>query len=394
MSDLPVVRVVDGRQRKLMDGSPWIYRNEIQSIEGAVEEGGLVHAVDFRGRRIGTGIINTASIITVRLLTRIDSAIDADFMAERVRRAVGYRQAFRRQDTDGMRLVFGEADGLPGVVADRFGPVIVLQVHALGMERWQSVIADTLIELEKPETLILADDDSIRTREGLPLYRSVYHGPDRDGTDLLENGIRFRVDLRKGQKTGHFLDQKANHRFLEHFAKGKSVLDAFTYTGGFALHAAAYGASRVEAVDISETAIACGRANAEANGFTDIRFIQANTFDYLRERITASDRFDIVVLDPPAFASSRKALPGAIRGYKEINLSAMRLLPPGGILATHTCSFHMPEPLFLETVLSAAHDLGRHVRVIATRRQDYDHPILAGHPESYYLKSLWLELID
>ena len=394
MADMPVVRVIDGRQRKLLDGSPWIYRNEIQAIEGDVTEGGLVQAVDFRGRRIGTGLINTASIITVRLLSYEDVAIDAEFIAGRVRRATEYRRAFARPDTDGVRLLFGEADGLPGVVADRFGPVIVLQVHSLGMERWLGVIADTLVQLEKPETLMLANDDSIRTREGLPLYRSVHFGPDREEVMMKENGILFRVDLRTGQKTGHFLDQKANHRFLSHFAQGRSVLDAFTYTGGFALHAAQYGASRIEAVDISEAALACGRANAEANGFGNIQFLQANAFDHLRSRVASGERFDIVVLDPPAFASSRKSLPGATRGYKEINLSAMRLLPPGGILATHTCSYHMPGALFYETVLSAARDLGRHARVIAERRQDYDHPVLAGHPESLYLKSLWLEMLD
>ena len=394
MADIPVVRVIDGRQRKLLNGSPWIYRNEIQAIEGEVTEGGLVRAVDYRGRFIGIGLVNTASIITVRLLAYDDVAIDSEFIAGRVLKATAYRRAYRRPDTDGMRLLFGEADGLPGVVADRFGPVIVLQVHSLGMERWLDIIADTLIRLEQPETLLLANDDTIRTREGLPLYRSVYFGPDREEVVMKENGILFHVDLRTGQKTGHFLDQKANHRFLSHFAQGRSVLDAFTYTGGFALHAALYGASRIEAVDISETALACGRANAEANGFDNIQFLQANAFDHLRSRVASGEHFDIVVLDPPAFASSRKSLPGATRGYKEINLSAMRLLSPGGILATHTCSFHMPEALFYETVLSAAQDLGRRVRIIAERRQDYDHPVLAGHPESLYLKSLWLEMLD
>lgn len=394
MTDFPIVRVTDGRQRKLLDGSPWIYRNEIHDIEGQVEEGGLVRAVDFRGRKIGIGIINTASIITVRLLTYPDDTIDEGFITRRVLRAVAYRDAFRRPDSDGIRLVFGEADGLPGIVADRFGPVIVMQVHALGMERWLDVIANALIEREHPETLIVANDDPIRLREGLPLYRTAYFGPDRDETTLLENGLRFRVDLQKGQKTGHFLDQKANHRFLAHFARGRRVLDAFTYTGGFALHAAAYGADHVDAVDISDTALACAQGNAAANGFNGIDFVKANVFDDLRARVSAGERYDVVILDPPAFAASRKAREGAIRGYKEINLSAMKLLPPGGILATHTCSFHLPESMFVETVLAAARDLGRHVRIVAMRRQDHDHPVLAGHPESYYLKSLWLEMVD
>lgn len=394
MFDGPVVHVVEGRQRKLLDGSPWIYRNEIQAIEGEPIDGDLVRAVDYRGRLIGLGIINTASVITVRLLSYREVAIDAAWIAERVRRAVAYRAIFRRSDTDGVRLLFGEADGLPGVVADRFGPVIVVQIHARGMERWKETIAGELVALERPESLVFANDDPIRSREGLPLYRSVFHGPDLDSVLMRENGLTFQVDLRQGQKTGHFLDQKANHRFLQKFVRDKTVLDAFTYSGGFALHAASAGAAAVEAVDISAAALDLARENACANGREDIRFVEANAFDHLRNLHAQGARFDVAVLDPPAFASSHKAQAGAVRGYKEINLGAMRLLPPGGLLATHTCSYHMPEDLFTQTVLSAARDLRRRVRIVAVRRQDYDHPVLAGHPESLYLKSLWLQMLD
>lgn len=394
MFDGPVVHVVEGRQRKLLEGSPWIYRNEIRSMEGETVEGGLVRAVDYRGRFIGIGVINTASVISVRLLSYREVPIDASWIADRVRRAVAYRSGFRRSDTDGIRLLFGEADGLPGVVADRFGPVIVMQIHSLGMERWKETIAEELIALEKPDSLVFANDDPIRAREGLPLYRSVFYGPDLDSVSMRENGLLFQVDIRQGQKTGHFLDQKANHRFLRKFVKDKAVLDAFTYSGGFALHAASAGAASVEAVDISGAALDLARENARANGLEGIRFIEANAFDHLRNLHANGARFDVVILDPPAFASSHKALAGAVRGYKEINLGGMRLLPPGGLLATHTCSFHMPEELFFRTVLSAAHDLRRRVRVVAVRRQDADHPVLAGHPESLYLKSLWLQMLD
>ncbi len=394
MFDGPVVHVVEGRQRKLLEGSPWIYRNEIRAIEGEPADGDLVRAVDYRGRFVGIGVFNSASVITVRLLSYREVPIDALWIAERVRRAVAYRSGFRRSDTDGVRLVFGEADGLPGVVADRFGPVIVVQIHSLGMERWKETIAAELVALEKPVSLVFVNDDPIRAREGLPLYRSVFYGPDLDSVFMRENGLTFQVDLRKGQKTGHFLDQKANHRFLQKFAKDKVVLDAFTYSGGFAMHAAAAGATSVEAVDISSAALELARENARANGLDKIRFVEANAFDHLRNLHANSVRFDVVVLDPPAFASSHKAQAGAVRGYKEINLGAMRLLPPGGLLATHTCSFHMPEDLFARTVLSAARDLRRRVRIVAVRRQDYDHPVLAGHPESLYLKSLWLQMLD
>jgi len=270
----------------------------------------------------------------------------------------------------------------------------VMQIHSLGMERWKETIAEELIALEKPDSLVFANDDPIRTREGLPLYRSVFYGPDLDSVSMRENGLLFQVDIRQGQKTGHFLDQKANHRFLRKFVKDKAVLDAFTYSGGFALHAASAGATSVEAVDISGAALDLARENARANGLEGIRFVEANAFDHLRNLHANGARFDVVVLDPPAFASSHKALAGAVRGYKEINLGGMRLLPPSGLLATHTCSFHMPEELFFRTVLSAAHDLRRRVRVVAVRRQDADHPVLAGHPESLYLKSLWLQMLD
>jgi 23S rRNA (cytosine1962-C5)-methyltransferase len=262
------------------------------------------------------------------------------------------------------------------------------------MERWKETVAGELVALEQPESLVFVNDDPIRAREGLPLYRSVFYGPDLDSVCMLENGLTFQVDLRQGQKTGHFLDQKANHRFLQRFVKDKTVLDAFTYSGGFALHAAAAGATSVEAVDISSAALDLARENARANGLEKIRFVEANAFDHLRNLHANGARFDVVVLDPPAFASSHKAQAGAVRGYKDINLGAMRLLPPGGLLATHTCSFHMPEDLFARPVLSAARDLRRRVRIVAVRRQDYDHPVLAGHPESLYLKSLWLQMLD
>ena len=392
---MATVHVINGRQKKLNEGHPWIYRNEIERIEGPYEPGDAVDAVDYRGRWIGRGFINPVSMITVRILTTRNEPVDEALIARRVRNAVAYRNHFRRDDTDCARLLFGEADLLPGVIADRFGDVIVLQTLALGMARYEKIIADTLIELLKPKSLILRNDEPIREKEGMELFRSVYYGEEIRKTIIKENGIALEVDLFEGQKTGYFLDQKANHRRIAPYVDGRSVLDCFTYIGAFALNAAKHGAREVLAVDISAEALRLASENAVRNNLDKtIRFEEANAFDKLRALGKEKAQFDVIVLDPPAFTKSKAALPGAIRGYKEINLSAMKLLPPGGILATHSCSYHMPEDTFVETVLSAARDLRRRVRVIDLYRQDNDHPVLAGYPESHYLKSLWLEMLD
>lgn len=391
---MAIVHVINGRQRKLFEGHPWVYRNEIDKVEGDVTPGDIVDVVDFRGRFVGRGVINPVSLITVRLLSHKNEEITDRLIQQRVLNAISYRTYYDREDTDCGRLIFGEADLLPGVIADRFGEIIVLQIQSLGMERFEKIIADTLIESLLPKSLILRNDEPIREKEGMALYRKVYYGEDIRKTIINENGIKMNVDVFEGQKTGYFLDQKANHRRIAPFVKGKKVLDCFTYIGAFALNAAKYGAKEVLAVDISKEAVELARENAILNGFDRIMFETANAFDILREFGKEKRQFDVIVLDPPAFTKSKSALPGAIRGYKEINLSAMKLLPPKGILATHSCSYHMPEEVFVETVLSAAHDLRRQVRIIDICKQDHDHPILAGYPESHYLKSLWLEMLD
>ncbi len=391
---MAIVHVINGRQRKLFEGHPWVYRNEIEKIEGDVTPGDLVDVVDFRGKFVGRGFINPLSLITVRLLTHRNEEITEETIRQRVKDAIAYRRYFAREDTDCARLLFGEADLLPGVIADRFGEVIVLQTLALGMEKYERVIADTLISECSPKTFILRNDEPIREKEGMAIVRKVHFGEEIRKTIINENGIRLQVDVFDGQKTGYFLDQKANHRRVAPYVKGKRVLDCFTYTGAFALHAAKHGAREVLAVDISQDAILIARENARLNGFDQITFETANAFDTLRELGKAREQYDVIILDPPAFTKSKSALPGAIRGYKEINLSAMKLLPAKGILATHSCSYHMPEDVFVETVLSAAHDLRRQVRIIDLCKQDHDHPILAGYPESHYLKSLWIEMLD
>ena len=392
--NLPVVHVINGRQKKLLQGHPWVYGNEIERVEGETVDGELVTVVDFRGRYMGTGFFNSKSLITVRLLTHRSEEITDELIAARVRQACAYRRFVKeRPGTDSCRLIYGEADRLPGVIADRFGGVIVLQVLALGMEKYTQVIADALIECEKPECLLLNNDDAIRRKEGMECFTKVLHGALPEETIIHENGIKLSVDVAGGQKTGYFLDQKDNHLFVRQFCKDARVLDCFSYIGGFALNAAAAGAKEVTAVDISENAVELIRRNAELNDM-QIETVCANCFDFLRQQVKEKQKYDVIVLDPPAFTKAHANMANACRGYKEIALSAMRMLPPGGVLATHSCSYHMPEDVFVNTVLSAAQDLHRQVRVITLRRQDIDHPVLAGYPESHYLKSLWLQMLD
>ncbi len=395
------VHLLNGTQKKIAEGHPWVYRTQIEKTSwtdgdaAAPQPGGLVEVCDYRGRYLGTGFYNPHSMITVRLLSRRHETIDEPLIRGRVREAIAYREIFRRSDTDSYRLIFGEADRLPGVIADQFAGTIVLQTLALGMERWQELIAETLVAELKPDNLILQNEEAIRVKENLPQYRRVYCGEDPGRVVIRENGLSLQIDLAGGQKTGYFLDQKANHAVLRRYSAGKSVLDCFSYLGGFALNAAAGGAAGVTAVDISDSAIGLARENAERNGLADrMTWVTANAFDFLRDAVRRGDRYDVIVLDPPAFAKSHAAQAAAARGYKEINLSAFRLLPPGGVLATHSCSYHMPEDLFIATVLEAARDARRTVRILDVRRQDHDHPVLAGYPESHYLKSLWLQAVE
>lgn len=392
--NLPVVHVINGRQKKLLQGHPWVYGNEIERVEGEPEDGGLVAVQDFRGRYMGTGFYNSRSLITVRLLTHRQEEIDDTLIASRVHAACDYRRfVMRRPGTDACRLIYGEADRLPGVICDRFGGVIVLQVLALGMERYTKTIAGALMDAEHPDCLLLQNDDAIRRKEGMECFTKVLYGSLPEETVIHENGIRLAVDVMGGQKTGYFLDQKDNHLFVRQFCRDARVLDCFSYIGGFALNAAAAGAKSVTAVDISEAAVALIEKNAALND-AHIDTVCANCFDYLRAQVKEKRQYDVVILDPPAFTKAHANMANACRGYKEIALSAMRLLPAGGVLATHSCSYHMPEDVFVNTVLSAAQDLHRQVRIITLRRQDIDHPVLAGYPESHYLKSLWLQMLS
>jgi len=395
---METIHLINGTQKKIVQGHPWVYKTQIEHCswsESAPRPGDTVEVCDSRGVYLGTGFYNPDSMIAVRLLTRRREPVNERMIIDRVVLAVNYRRMLEQPGTNCRRLIFAEADRLPGVIADQYGDTIVLQILSLGMEHYLEPIAEALLDNCQPANLLIQNEEPVRTKEGLPLYRRIYHGREPGPVDILENGLVLRVDLASGQKTGYFLDQKANHAALRPYAAGKNVLDCFTYIGGFALNAAVGGAASVTAVDISEQAIGLARTNASLNGLdSKMSFVTANAFDYLRQATQDKKTFDVVVLDPPAFAKSHAARAGAARGYKEINLSAFRLLRAGGILATHSCSFHMTEELFIETVLSAARDARRTVRIIEVRRQDRDHPVLAGYPESHYLKSLWLQVLE
>jgi 23S rRNA (cytosine1962-C5)-methyltransferase len=396
MFNMARVQLRRGEEGRIKRGHPWVYRTEIETIYGAFEPGDIVTVEDRRGRFIGRGYINPASMITVRILTYSrDEEIDAAFWRRRLAAAWDYRRrVLAGAGTDAYRVVFGEADFLPGLIVDKFGPYLVVQTLALGIDRFKDNLVEILDELIQPTGIFERNDAPVRKLEGLELRSGFLKGPFDPQVVIQENGLKFYVDLAAGQKTGYFLDQRENRAALQPFVKGARVLDCFCHTGGFSVHAAHYGAREVVGLDISAEAIAMARRNAVLNGYGDLcSFEEANAFDALRELERQEERFDVVILDPPAFVKARKALEGAIRGYKEINLRAMKILSPGGFLVTCSCSYHMPEELFLEVIQDAAFDARRRLRLLARRGQAPDHPVLLGYDESRYLKCLMLQVI-
>ena len=387
------VTVTEKGERSLRGGHPWVFDNVIER-ETDCADGDVVDVYSRKDRFLGLGFYNSRSRIRVRLLSRnANDRVDGEFFRRKVGWCVDYRRTVMGEDFDNCRLVFGEADGFPGLTVDRFGEVLVAEVLSLGMERWKDCVYDELLCLTGCTAVYERCDNPIRDKEGLPRHSGFARGGLPGVVRIRENGLFFDVNYVEGQKTGYFLDQKDNHLFLRQFCRDARVLDCFSYIGGFALNAAMGGAREVTAVDISESAVELIRRNAQLNG-AQINAVCANCFDFLRAQVKAGEKYDVVVLDPPAFTKAHANMANACRGYKEIALSAMRLLPAGGVLATHSCSYHMPEDVFVNTVLSAAQDLHRQVRVITLRRQDIDHPVLAGYPESHYLKSLWLQMLD
>lgn len=385
------------------EGHPWVYLEEVLKME-PVENGSLVDVMSDRGKYLGTGFFSEKSRIAVRIISRNANESFGDaFWQRRIRYALDYRKSVMGADYDNCRLIFGEADGFPGLTADRFHDLVVTQVLSYGMERIKEKLYEQLLQCFREDGaeirgLYERNDVRIRGLEGLPEGKGWYYRADdtvQPLTEITENGIRYRVDVENGQKTGFFLDQKYNRQAVMRLSAGKRVLDCFTHTGSFALNAAKGGAVHVTAVDISQTAIDMAKENAEKNGLSDqMDFITADVFDLLPELIQKGGHpYDFIILDPPAFTKSRKTVQNAEKGYKEINYRAMRLLPRGGYLATASCSHFMPHALFEKMLRSAAKDAGVELRLIEQRAQGPDHPILWSVPETDYLKFYLLQIV-
>lgn len=373
-----------GREQRVLGGHPWVFRSDIEREDGAAD-GLPVRVLTSAGRFLAMAVYNPRSQISLRILSRRDEPVDGAFIRGRVRRAVDYRRRFA--DLNSCRLIFAESDGLPAVIADKFGDVIVVQILCLGMERFKADIVDALVKELSPRGVYERNDVPVRELEGLSQQTGLLWGEVPDRVEMQENGVRFLVDVKEGQKTGFFLDQKENRAAIAPFVPGMRVLDCFTHTGSFALHAARYGAAEVTGVDISEHACACALENARLNGVEDrVRFECANAFDFLRAQQTAKAQYDVVILDPPAFTKTRSAVEGALRGYKEINLRGMKLTRDGGYFITCSCSQHVTPDLFRGMLMDAQKDAHVQLRQIEWRTQGRDHPILLSSPETQYLK--------
>lgn len=376
------VTLMRGKEQRVLTGHPWVFRGDITHADPDCKPGDVVTVLNARGHFLAKALYNPTSLITLRILSQEDEPIDAAFIHQRVKQAVAYRRLFA--DLRSCRVIHAEADGLPGLVVDSFGEVLSLQCLSLGMERLLPHALDALEEQLRPAGIWARNDVPVRRLEGMEEQSGLLRGQVPDKVLMLENGIRFHVDVKRGQKTGYFLDQKENRAAIAPYVRGARVLDCFSHTGSFALHAAAYGAQEVTAVDISEHASACGEENAALNGFGNITFKTANVFDYLRVQEDAA--WDVIILDPPAFAKNKAAIPGAGRGYKEINLRAMKLLRPGGWLITCSCSQHIVQAAFRDIILQAAIDSGVNLMQAEFRSQGRDHPTLPAALETHYLK--------
>lgn len=390
--------------RWVEQGHPWLYEAEVMGMEGECDNGGLVDAVSEKGKYLGTGFLSLQSKIRVRLISRnANDRFDEAFWRRRIQYAWQYRKTVMGEDISCCRVIFGEADGFPGLTVDRFSDILVTQTLTVGMERLKSVIFPLLVEVLREDGqeirgIYERNDVAIRALEGLEQDKGWYplgeSFPDTV-TEIRENGIFYRVDVENGQKTGFFLDQKYNRRAVARLAKGTRVLDCFTHTGSFALNAALGGAEHVTAVDVSASAVEMARQNARRNGLEDrMDFLVADVFDLLPELAARGKKdYDFIILDPPAFTKSRKTVDSAQRGYKEINFRALKLLPRGGYLATASCSHFMPSDQFVRMLRSAALDAGVELRQIEARQQAPDHPILWNVPETDYLKFYLFQVV-
>ncbi|MEK6683212.1 MAG: class I SAM-dependent rRNA methyltransferase [Nitrospirota bacterium] len=391
MAGLPILTIKPQAAKRLKTGHPWIFSNELIRLPKELEPGQIVDVKNHSGGWIGRGYFNLQSLIAVRLLTRERVEINEDFFDQKISKAQSLREQWRPGE-GAYRLVFGEADGLPGLIVDRYGAALAVQFLTAGMDRLTEPVLQGLIKRFQPAAVVARNDTAVRTLEGLPQEKRLLYGEIPPSVVIQKNGLLFGVDVWEGQKTGFFLDQSENYRCLEGWASGARVLDAFCYTGAWGLHAARYGAKSILGMDSSERAIHQAQANAERNGLgSACRFVKEDVFDGLRRLHAAGERFDTVILDPPAFVKSRQKIKEAIRGYKEINRLAMMLLSSGGVLVTCSCSRLVSHEMFREMLVSAAADAKRSFTITAWRTQGRDHPIVLGIPETEYLKCVVLQ---
>lgn len=394
-----IVTLKKGEGRMLKSGGLWIFDNEIASILGSFEDGDIVAVHDFDGYGLGKGFINRNSKIRVRMMTRNrHQEIDEAFLKMRVQEAWDYRK--KVSNTGSCRVIFGEADFLPGLVVDKFSDVLVVQSLALGIDRLKDQIVELLKEVLAADGIKIRgvyerSDAKVRRQEGMELYKGFIGEAFDTNVEIEENGVRYMVDVKDGQKTGFFLDQKYNRKAIQHLCKDAKVLDCFTHTGSFALNAGYGGAKEVTGVDASELAVEQAILNSKLNGMEDrVKFICRDVFELLPELEEKGEKFDVVILDPPAFTKSRNSVKNAVKGYREINLRAMKLVRDGGFLATCSCSHFMTYELFTQTIHQAARNVHKRLRQVEYRTQAPDHPILWAAEESYYLKFYIFQVVD
>lgn len=370
-------------EKKVLNGYPWIFANEVQKIEGKDKQGSVAEVKAFDGRYVGKGFINHHSKIIVRILTTKSEEINKDFFEERIkiadegRRELGYN--------DNYRVVFGESDNLPGLIVDKYGDKLSVQFLSLGMEVVKNDVIDILVKRFAPSTIYERSDVAIREKEGLPLKKGVIYGKNETQSIIVENGLKLIVDLENGQKTGYFLDQKENRDDLKFYVKDKTVLDCFCNEGGFSLCAKKYGAKEVTAIDISKTAIELVEKNAKLNDL-EIKTRVADVFEALREYRKSGEKFGVIVLDPPAFTKTADTVKAGYKGYKDINANALKLVEKGGYLVTCSCSQHLTLPLFLQMIKESVFESGVRAKLVELRTQGKDHAVCIGYDESLYLK--------
>jgi 23S rRNA (cytosine1962-C5)-methyltransferase len=384
-------KVMLRRTSRVLKGHLWIFSNELLVSPKRFSPGSIVKVYDSKDLFLGIGYINPNSLISVRLLTRKDEPIDSNFFHRRIIDAIKYRERFL-SSTDSMRVVFSEGDYLPGLVVDKYVDCLVVQILTLGMEQFKDKIVETLDKIFSPSTIVLRNDSPVRMLEGLPLYKKVVKGTSESLPIIKEFDLLFEVDSIKGQKTGFFLDQRENRIAFRNYVKGGIGLDLFCYSGSWGLHLAKEGAF-VKCVDDSELALSMAERNFKLNKLTNsCELIKQDVFDFLRQELELKSLYDFIVLDPPAFVKSKSKVKEALKGYREINALAMRLIKKGGIMATSSCSYHIDRAMFVDMLIDAARDADRTVRVLEYRTQGKDHPILLSVLETEYLKCLFLEI--